>query len=67
MNFNDYFLKYITNKGIKKVHIADLLNVSYSTLRTKFDRDSFNYKEILFLEQHYCDLNYVKYYNERQI
>lgn len=63
MNFNDYFLRYLSKKGIKKTFISNLLNISYATLRTKFQRDTFRYDEVLFLDAYYKDLNFIENYN----
>lgn len=62
-NFNIYFLRYIKKNGISRAFVARILDISYSTLRTKFDRNSFSYSEVLFLDAYYKDLRFVENFN----
>lgn len=61
--FNVYLLRYIKKNGISRAFIARVLDISYSTLRTKFDRNSFSYSEVLFLDAYYKDLCFVENFN----
>lgn len=69
--FNEYFERYIKKNGISRAFISRILGLSYSTLRTKFDRNSFTYSEVLYLDSYYKDLcfteNYRRYLGLRNL
>lgn len=56
--FSTYLDNYIKRKGLKLVSVADVLDINYSSFRSKLKRDSFTYQEIHFLDTYYPDLNY---------
>lgn len=58
--FNTYLSDYIKRKGISKSKIGEILELNYSTVKSKFRIDSFTYREIHFLDMYYLDLRYFE-------
>lgn len=56
--FSTYLDNYIKRKGLKLVSVAEVLEINYSSFRSKLKRDSFSYQEIHFLDMYYPDLRY---------
>lgn len=57
-SFSEYLERFIKKEGITKSKIADLLDINYNTVKSKFRLDCFTYQEIHYLDTYYPNLHY---------
>lgn len=61
-NFAEYLERYVKRNGISKASISRILGLSYETVRSKFNKNTFTYSEVLYLNAYYKDLHFLDNY-----
>lgn len=64
INFSKYLDKFLFEKGMKKIKVSEILGIKYNTFISKMKRDSFSYKEIIYLDV-VLNLNFYENYKRK--